>query len=165
MAVMLEQLEAGCDQRVLEIGTGTGYSAALLAHLVGETGQVITMDIDENLVEQARRNLAATNVGGVSVGEPASRSCSAVSGCLENELDHATMGAKLPPRTAGPHLNLEPTPPAPRPSRVRIVLQLPSAASGHREHPTAASVALTLTMKRARCFTGDLVTRPGLLRL
>jgi len=67
MAVMLEQLEAGCGQRVLEIGTGTGYNAALLAYLVGETGQVVTMDIEEDLVEQARRNLSAANVGGVSV--------------------------------------------------------------------------------------------------
>lgn len=44
-----------------------GYNAALLAHLVGETGQVVTIDIDEDLVEQARRNLAVANVGGVRV--------------------------------------------------------------------------------------------------
>lgn len=67
MAVMLEQLGVGCGQRVLEIGAGTGYNAALLSHLVGETGRVITIDIDEDLVEQARRNLAAADVGGVGV--------------------------------------------------------------------------------------------------
>jgi protein-L-isoaspartate(D-aspartate) O-methyltransferase len=30
---------------VLEIGAGTRYNAALLAHLVGETGQVTTVDL------------------------------------------------------------------------------------------------------------------------
>lgn len=67
MAVMLEQLHVGCGQRVLEIGAGTGYNAALLTHLVGEAGQVTTIDIDEDLVEQASRNLAAANIDGVRV--------------------------------------------------------------------------------------------------
>ena len=52
MAVMLEQLAVQPGQRVLEIGAGTGYNAALLAHLVGPTGQVITVDIDAGIVEE-----------------------------------------------------------------------------------------------------------------
>src|SRR5512140_1928370 len=40
MAVMLEQLQLGPGQRVLEIGAGTGYNAALLQHLVGSSGLV-----------------------------------------------------------------------------------------------------------------------------
>jgi protein-L-isoaspartate(D-aspartate) O-methyltransferase len=67
MAVMLEQLQVRGGQRVLEIGTGTGYNAALLAYLVGDTGQVTTVDIDEDLVDQARHNLAAADVTRVSV--------------------------------------------------------------------------------------------------
>jgi protein-L-isoaspartate(D-aspartate) O-methyltransferase len=67
MAVMLEQLQVHDGQRVLEIGTGTGYNAALLADLVGQAGQVITVDIDDDLVDQARRHLAAAHVTGVSV--------------------------------------------------------------------------------------------------
>jgi len=59
MALMLEQLRLEPGQRVLEIGTGTGYNAALLAHIVGETGQVTTIDIDQDLVESARQHLAA----------------------------------------------------------------------------------------------------------
>src|SRR5215216_5638351 len=50
IALMLEQLDAQPGERVLEIGAGTGYNAALLAHLVGESGQVVTVDIDEDLV-------------------------------------------------------------------------------------------------------------------
>lgn len=41
-------------RRVLEIGTGTGYTGALLAELVGPAGSVVSMDIDARLVERAR---------------------------------------------------------------------------------------------------------------
>jgi protein-L-isoaspartate O-methyltransferase len=44
---------------VLEVGAGTGYTAALLAHLVGSQGQVTTIDVDPEVVADARRNLAA----------------------------------------------------------------------------------------------------------
>jgi len=57
MAVMLEALDVREGHRVLEIGTGTGYNAALLAHRLGDD-HVVTVDIDANLVEQARKNLA-----------------------------------------------------------------------------------------------------------
>ena len=58
MAVMLEQLDLEPGHRVLEIGAGTGYNAALVANLVGETGQVITVDIDEDTVKNARQHLS-----------------------------------------------------------------------------------------------------------
>lgn len=67
MAVMLEQLALTPGQRVLEIGAGTGYNAALMAHLVGATGQVTTLDVDEDLVVQARTNLTAAHVERVTV--------------------------------------------------------------------------------------------------
>src|SRR5207245_8982442 len=54
MAIMLEQLGLAPGMRVLEIGAGTGYNAALLAHLVGEQGHVTTVDIDPDPVEVAR---------------------------------------------------------------------------------------------------------------
>ena len=59
MAIMLEQLDLQPSQRVLEIGAGTGYNAALMAHIVGPTGLVVTIDIDEDIVQQAQHNLAA----------------------------------------------------------------------------------------------------------
>ena len=67
MAMMLEQLDVRPGQRVLEIGAGTGYNAALLAALVGASGEVTTVDLDEDLVEQTRSNLAAAGVDGVRV--------------------------------------------------------------------------------------------------
>lgn len=67
MAIMLEQLQVFPGQRVLEIGAGTGYNAALLAHLAREQGRVTTIDIDQDIVEGARRGLAAAGVDGVEV--------------------------------------------------------------------------------------------------
>jgi methyltransferase of ATP-grasp peptide maturase system len=58
MAVMLEALELTDGHRVLEIGTGTGYNAALLCHRLGDS-LVSTVDIDEALVDTARERLAA----------------------------------------------------------------------------------------------------------
>lgn len=67
MAIMLEQLDLHRGQSVLEIGAGSGYNAALMAHIVGDTGQVITLDIDEDLVEYARKHLAAAGFDRVQV--------------------------------------------------------------------------------------------------
>jgi protein-L-isoaspartate(D-aspartate) O-methyltransferase len=57
MAIMLEQLDLKPRQRVLEIGAGTGFNAALIASIVGSGGVVVTMDIQPDLVEHARRCL------------------------------------------------------------------------------------------------------------
>jgi protein-L-isoaspartate(D-aspartate) O-methyltransferase len=67
MATMLEQLELQAGHQVLEIGAGTGYNAALLAHIAGPTGQVITIDIDQDIVDAARAHLAAAGFDGVQV--------------------------------------------------------------------------------------------------
>jgi len=67
MAIMLEQLCVEPGHQVREIGAGTGYNAALLAFLVGETGALTTVDIDQDLVEQARDHLAAAGVSSVRV--------------------------------------------------------------------------------------------------
>jgi protein-L-isoaspartate(D-aspartate) O-methyltransferase len=58
VAVMLDALEVREGNRVLEIGTGTGYNAALLAQRLGDN-QVITIEVDPVLTDQARTNLAA----------------------------------------------------------------------------------------------------------
>ncbi|MGH3976121.1 MAG: methyltransferase domain-containing protein [Pseudonocardiaceae bacterium] len=57
MIRMLEALDVTDGIRVLEIGTGTGYNAALLAHRLG-SGQVYSVDIDPQLVSQARERLS-----------------------------------------------------------------------------------------------------------
>ncbi|WP_026360437.1 ATP-grasp peptide maturase system methyltransferase [Amycolatopsis nigrescens] len=57
MAIMLEELLVETGNRVLEVGTGTGYNAALLCHLLGSTN-VSTVDIDPSLVASAGAALA-----------------------------------------------------------------------------------------------------------
>ncbi|MFJ7907280.1 methyltransferase domain-containing protein [Kitasatospora sp. NPDC096204] len=56
MAVMLEALGERADVRVKEIGTGAGYNAALLSHRYGDD-QVVTVDVDQDITETARRRL------------------------------------------------------------------------------------------------------------
>lgn len=59
MANMLEALAPERGMRVLEIGTGTGYNAALLAEIVGSDGFVGTLDIDADVSAEARGALEA----------------------------------------------------------------------------------------------------------
>ena len=65
VAIMLEQLAAGPGDRVLEIGAGAGWNAGLLARIVGPTGAVTTVDIDDDLIVATRANLATAGVRGV----------------------------------------------------------------------------------------------------
>lgn len=56
MAIMLEALDVHNGQSVLEVGTGTGYNAALLCHAVG-SDNVTTIDVDQNISQRARERL------------------------------------------------------------------------------------------------------------
>ncbi|HKX30721.1 MAG TPA: methyltransferase, FxLD system [Blastocatellia bacterium] len=67
MVTMLEQLALEPGHHVLEIGAGTGFNAALMAELVGETGTVTTIDLDEETVREAREHLAAAGFERVRV--------------------------------------------------------------------------------------------------
>jgi len=58
MAIMLDQLDIRRGDRVLEIGTGSGYNAAVMAEVVGDSGQVVSIDIDPELVARASASLA-----------------------------------------------------------------------------------------------------------
>lgn len=55
---MLEALDVHDGHHVLELGTGTGYNAALLCHRLG-AGRVVSLDIDPHLVADARERLRA----------------------------------------------------------------------------------------------------------
>lgn len=57
MVRMLEALDVHDGHTVLEIGTGTGYNAALLSHRLGASN-VTTVDVDETLTSLARERLA-----------------------------------------------------------------------------------------------------------
>ncbi len=58
---MLRLLEVAPGQRVLDVGSGSGWTTALLAHLVGPTGSVVGVELEPTLVEFGSANLAATD--------------------------------------------------------------------------------------------------------
>lgn len=66
VAYMLEALQVEPDSRVLEIGTGTGYQAALLAELARE---VVSVERHPALAEAARENLERLGYHNVTVIE------------------------------------------------------------------------------------------------
>ncbi len=65
MAIMAEQLRVEPGSRLLEIGAGTGYNAAILAHIAGPSGSVVTVDIDQDIVDEAAGNLSNAGYGQV----------------------------------------------------------------------------------------------------
>ena len=65
-AMMIGQAEISPGMRVLEIGSG-GYNAALLREIVGDGGQVTTVDIDSEVTDRARRCLAAAGYDDIEV--------------------------------------------------------------------------------------------------
>lgn len=67
MATMLEQLDLKPGLRVLEIGAGTGYNAALIKHIVGDAGTVVTVDLDQDLVTAAEDHLRLAGYPDVKV--------------------------------------------------------------------------------------------------
>src|SRR5256886_4177297 len=66
IAIMLEEARLKPGERVLEIGTGSGYHAALLASLVGPRN-VVTMERNRSLAEWGRSNLASVGFADVTV--------------------------------------------------------------------------------------------------
>ena len=64
VAAICQALDLDGSETVLEIGTGSGYSAAVLAHLAA---RVISIERSELLAEEARRALAAAGASDVEV--------------------------------------------------------------------------------------------------
>lgn len=64
VAYMTEALEPGPDDRVLEVGTGSGYQAAVLAEIVR---RVVTLEIEPMLARRAARTLRGLGYANVSV--------------------------------------------------------------------------------------------------
>lgn len=59
LASFIDRLGLQAGSRVLHVGTGLGYYTALLAHMVGPTGRVLGIEVDEALAAKARANLAS----------------------------------------------------------------------------------------------------------
>ena len=67
---LLQWLEVAAGHRVLDVGSGSGWTTALLGHLVGPQGSVTGVETVSDLVEFGRANLAAYPMPWVRI-EPA----------------------------------------------------------------------------------------------
>lgn len=67
VAIMVEELDLHIDQKVLEIGAGSGYHAAIVAKIIGNKGHVYTIDRFKTLAEYAKENLKNANIKNVIV--------------------------------------------------------------------------------------------------
>jgi len=57
VVMMLEELELRAGMKVLEIGSGSGWNAACIASIVGARGRVVSVELIEELVDFATRNI------------------------------------------------------------------------------------------------------------
>ena len=64
---MLELLDVQPGQRILDVGSGSGWTTALLAHLVGPSGTVIGTELEPDLVAFGSTNLAKYDFPGASI--------------------------------------------------------------------------------------------------
>lgn len=59
VAFMLKLLGVRRGEKILEIGSGSGWQTALLAFLVGDKGKIVAIERIKNLCEMGRKNLSA----------------------------------------------------------------------------------------------------------
>lgn len=67
MALMLRQLRLRPGDNVLEIGAGTGYNAAVMQQLIGDSGNVTAIELDNELARHALDHLQRAGMGAVQI--------------------------------------------------------------------------------------------------
>lgn len=85
---ILQMLNLCADDSVLEVGTGTGYLTACLAHLAGS---VTSIDIFEDFVATAKKNLAAVDIDDVDI-----QCMDALANLPDGEFDAVLVSGSMP---------------------------------------------------------------------
>ena len=67
--IMTHALELQRGEKVFEIGTGSGYQAAIIAKIVGANGKVVTTEVVPELIQFAKQNFRKAKIGNVFVYE------------------------------------------------------------------------------------------------
>lgn len=67
VALMCEELELEEGMKILEVGAGSGYHAAVISKIVGEKGRVYTVERIPELADFAKNNLKKTGIKNVEV--------------------------------------------------------------------------------------------------
>ncbi|WP_280535364.1 protein-L-isoaspartate(D-aspartate) O-methyltransferase [Halopenitus sp. POP-27] len=109
VALMADLLDVSTGDRVLEIGTGCGYHAAVIAELVGESGHVYSVEYVDALAAAARERLDRLGYAAVDVrvgdgrdGWPeyapydaASLTCAAAEGIPNAIIEQTRLGGRI----------------------------------------------------------------------
>ncbi len=82
VAFMFELLEPHKGQNILDVGSGSGWTTALLAHIVGENGNVSAMEVIPELCAYGEKNV--NKFGFIKKGIVQFHCQSAVNGLVEN---------------------------------------------------------------------------------
>ncbi|KYK21075.1 protein-L-isoaspartate O-methyltransferase [Thermoplasmatales archaeon SG8-52-2] len=67
VAIMVEGLDIKKGQKILEIGAGSGYHAAIVSRLVGNLGHVYSIERYQTLVENAKNNIEKSKIENVTI--------------------------------------------------------------------------------------------------
>ena len=67
VAIMCEALNLKQGQKILEIGAGSGYHAAIISKIIGPKGHIYTVERIQTLAENAKQNLKKANITNVTV--------------------------------------------------------------------------------------------------
>ncbi len=103
-AACIDALKLQAGETALHVGAGTGYYTAILARLVGPSGRIVAYEIEADIAETARRNLAdipqveVRGASGVAAGLPnadAIYASAAATHPLEVWLDALKTGGRL----------------------------------------------------------------------
>ena len=65
--IMTQALELKNGDKVLEVGSGSGYQAAIISNIVGNTGKVISTEIVDELVKLAKSNIEKLKLKNVKI--------------------------------------------------------------------------------------------------
>lgn len=67
VAIMVEGLDIKKGQKILEVGAGSGYHAAIVSKLVGKEGHVYTIERYSSLAENAKKNLKNIGIKNITI--------------------------------------------------------------------------------------------------
>ena len=65
--LMTQALELKQDEKVLEVGTGSGYQAAIISNIIGKKGKIISTEIVPELAKFAQNNIKKLNLKNVKI--------------------------------------------------------------------------------------------------
>jgi protein-L-isoaspartate(D-aspartate) O-methyltransferase len=91
-AAAFAALDIKAGARILQIGCGTGYYSAILAELVGASGQIVALDCESSFVRQAQGNLK----GYANIEVRHADACQALGGTADIIIAHAGFAQVYP---------------------------------------------------------------------